>query len=476
MPEKTVGRVLPHNINAEKAILGAILINPNVMNEIESKISPLDFYQVQHQVIYSAIEEIFNRGMETLDIVVLTDYLTKEGNLEKAGGAPYVASLSDQDLIVRNINFYVDTIKTASKRRKLYELSASLVQDSFDETKNIVDSIDSATQELTKLSLENQNINVSQAYAVDKIITSVYEDIITRAKTAGAPTGKLKTGFVALDGPTNGGLNPADYVIIAARPSIGKTAFGISLMLNLLHAKKKVAFFSLEMASPLVAKRMIAISSNVSTSSIEKAMLNDQEIERIIEACNFLFEADAHIVDIPNISLTDLKANARSLHREVGGLDCIIIDYIGLISLSSRREMQQWEKIAEISKSLKNLARELNIPIIVLCQVNRDSEEKEPILSNLRDSGSIEQDADLVCFLHRKRVPTSEDYEKGVKLEYGHTMLGTKLIVAKNRNGATDSGVVGFIPTLTKFANCDRDIYVPLSSSETPSRRNKTTE
>lgn len=447
-----IGRMLPHNDDAEKAILGALLLDPEAFDQISGKIKASDFYQRGHSIIFEAISYL-REG--TLDYITLVDYLSKNGDLEKAGGVGYIAELTNQDTIVNHISNYAEIIKENSRRRLMYQLATKLTQDAFDKSAEIKDCLDNGAAELTNLYLEMDESGID--YSLSNIVEQAFDRIV--AKMNGELDDKLETGFSVLDKYCNGGLSPEDYVIVAARPSIGKTAFAISMMLNMINNGKKVAFFSLEMPGAKIATRMLSMDSKVPASKINTARFIDDEYQRVMNSADRLFSKgnQMFIVDVANISLTDLRGKARLIHKE-HKLDCIVIDYIGLISLSTgRSDMPNHEKVSQISKGLKSLARELKIPLVVLCQVSRDSEERAPILSNLRDSGSIEQDADVVCFLHRKRNLTEEEKQKNAKDSDGRASLQvTKLIVAKNRDGETGEFKIGFHDQLTSYVDIDQ--------------------
>lgn len=448
-----IGRILPHNDEAEKAILGSLLLDPEAFDQITDKIKASDFYQKGNAIIFNAISVLRE---STLDYITLVDYLAKNGELEKVGGVGYIAELTNQDAIVNHISNYAEIIKENSRRRQLFQVATKLSQDAFDKSSEIKSCLDSGASELTNLYLEMDETGID--YSLANVISLAFDKFV--AKRDGEPDDKIETGFSILDRYCNGGFSPEDYVIIAARPSIGKTAFAISMMLNMINNGKKVAFFSLEMPGIKIATRMLSIDSKVAASKINTARHTDsEEFNRVMNSADRLFAKGEQmfIVDVANISLTDLRGKARLIHKE-HKLDCIVIDYIGLISLSTgRSDMPNHEKVSQISKGLKSLARELKIPVVVLCQVSRDSEEKTPILSNLRDSGSIEQDADVVCFLHRKRHLSEEEKQRNAKDADGKaTLQVTKMIVAKNRDGETGDFIIGFHDQLTSYVDIDQ--------------------
>lgn len=449
-------RMLPHNDEAEKAVLGSLLMNPEAFDEVAQIVkSPDYFYRPNHQVIYGAIIEILNGANNNsgLDILTLTDYLKKQNLLDKAGGASYIAQLTNSDAIVSHVALYAQMIKDARLRRELYRVSAGLNADVFDDSADIRTSLDVGAKELTDLYLDLGES--SKDYSLGTVVMNTFQKVLAQM-SGESPSTKIASGFAKLDKYNNGGFSPEDYIIIAARPSIGKTAFAISMMLNMIYDNKKVAFFSLEMPGEKIARRLLSMDSKVPASKINTAQLTGTEYEQFNDSAARLYSKsdNLYIIDVPNISLTDLRGKARALKKEKD-IDVIVIDYIGLITLTNvKADMPTFERVSQVSKGLKSIARELKVPIIVLCQVSRDSEEKEPILSNLRDSGSIEQDADVVCFIHRKRKLSDDDKKKNAKDSSGNaTLQVTKLIVAKNRDGETGEVKIGFHNELTAYVD-----------------------
>ena len=360
-------------------------------------------------------------------------------------------------MVTSNVSRYVEIVQDASKRRRLFSVSASLEKDVFDPSVNIDDSLDQSSKILTDALLKGIK-EKSFEYSLGRISQFTFEEI-TKKLEGTAEIDRIETGFDVLDKYTNGGFAKEEYIIIGARPSIGKTAFALSMMYNMMRNNKKIAFFSLEMPAKSIAMRLFAIDSKVELAKIIKAQFIGDEFERIMDSCGRLYDYsdNMYIVDVPNISLTELRAKARILKKEKN-IDCIVIDYIGLISVpSSYASQKKFEQVSMISLALKQLARELKVPVVVLCQVGRESEEQAPILSNLRDSGSIEQDADVVCFLHRKKNLTEEEKQRNLKDSQGRANIQvTQFIVAKNRNGETGTFKIGYNGPLTYYNDVDQ--------------------
>ncbi len=450
-------KTAPHNDDAERALLGAILMNEEAFDNVSQIVSASDFYHPANGVIFTAISQMKQTTGFAVDIITLTDYLSKNGELEKAGGLGYVSQLTESDAIYSNAENYARIIKEDSIRRSIIGLSSNLGDLATDPRENVYSVLDHGETMLMNLS-KNGSVDAKSYF-----IGNTVNDIIARIQSKLEGTFKedtIETGFTYLDKMTNGGFRPEDYIVLAARPSIGKTAFAVSLCRNMVANDVRVAFFSLEMPASAITVRLLANISRIATTKIMNADFTGGELARVMDAANRLYSKKLFIVDVPNISLGDLRAKARSMKRD-HDIQCIMIDYIGLIDPGLDSRVPRHEVIATVSKSLKQLARELKVPIVVLCQVSRDSEEKTPILSNLRDSGSIEQDADLVMFLHRKRSLSPEELEKNSKDSEGKpTLQSTKVIIAKQRNGETGEFLVGYNRSITAFENVDNSTAV----------------
>ena len=443
-------RTLPHNDDAEKAILGAILLKEEAYDIVSQLVGASDFYQPANAEIFIAISRMKEASSAfTVDIVTLVDYLKKQDRLDKAGGISYVSSLTDSNTIISNAEQYAKIVRELSVRRQIITLTADMNNAAFDESNDIYDVLDNSENSLMKLSEEGSLDKAD--YSISAIVNDVITTMMDRMEGNGNDD-SVPTGFQILDKYTNGGFKPQDYIVVAARPGIGKTAFGVSMIRNMIREyRKSVAFFSLEMPASQITIRLLGTISKVNTRNITMGDMSEDEVTRVVDAANSLYPLPLYIIDVPNIKLSDLRAKARMLKRDKN-IDCIVIDYIGLIDPGLDPRTPRHEVIATVSKSLKQLARELQIPVVVLCQVSRDSEEREPMLSNLRDSGSIEQDADVVMFIHRARTLSEEDKQNLAKDSNGKAVLQvTKIIVAKQRNGETGSFKVGYNANTTSF-------------------------
>ena len=445
-------RTLPHNDEAEKAILGALLLREDAYDIVSEVIESSDFYQPMNGVIYTAITKMKESSNSAIDFITLIDFLKKEGSIDKAGGIAYIASLTESVNVTSNVEQYAEIVKEMSIRRSVLSMSASFSEKAMDATADIKEVLDQGQSEMLQLSLTGSRGETD--YSISSAVSSVVDRIIKKMDGTLADD-SVPSGFDILDKYTNGGFKPQDYIVVAARPSIGKTAFGVSMIRNMIRdtdRPQRVAFFSLEMPASQITERLLANISHVNLRNIAQADLSAEDaFERVMNAADMLFSKDLYIIDVPNIRLNELRAKARALKREKD-ITVIMIDYIGLIDPGLGSQTPRHEVIATVSRSLKSLARELKVPIIVLCQVSRDSEEKAPILSNLRDSGSIEQDADIVMFLHRKRILSEEEKQRNAKDSEGRaTLQVTKVIVAKQRNGETGEFKVGYNAATTSF-------------------------
>ena len=434
MEDSLKDKVLPNNQDAEEAVLGALLLNWGAMSDVISKLKPERFYATRNQIIFEALTKLFAKNIQG-DTISLLNELTVEGNLEKAGGAAYIASLTDTVPSAANIDYYADLVMDRALRRDLIKISTEIKASAFELNRDSQTILDSAEQKVFALAERNETTEIHSA---KEIMIKEIEIIESRYKNKNSFTG-IPTGFATLDTYTSGFQN-SELIIIGARPSIGKTALALSMMQHIcIERKIPTGFFSLEMPYTSIGMRFLSQEARVSMSKIRSGMLKIDDIKNIQEAASRWYEAPFRIVDTPNMRLLDLRAMARRMVHNFG-VKIIFIDYIGLITVEDT-SAPVYEQVSEISKSLKALARELDIPIVALCQVARDAEGVEPTLAQLRGSGSIEQDADVVMFLHRDRL----------KEEVGSQEA--KIILAKQRNGATGDIDIMYLPGFTKFEN-----------------------
>ena len=429
-------KVPPHNLDAEQAVLGALLLEWGAMSDVVTMLKADRFYSFQNQMIFEAMVSLFKQNVHG-DTLTIINELTKLGKIEQAGGTAYIASLTDTVPTAANVSYYVGIVLDAAVRRDLIRLSSELRASSFDETRSSRTLLEDAEKSIFTLSDHNES---TQIYEMKDVVSSTIELIDRRYKNNSELTG-VPSGIARLDTMTSG-FQKSEFIVIGARPSIGKTAFALSMMQTIAVEKHiPCGFFSLEMSYQSIGQRLLAQVSRLPSYKLRSGQLSMADFQKLQDAAGMCYNAPLYIVDTPNMQLIDLRAMARRM-KVNQGVQVIFIDYIGLIT-TENPAAPVYETVSEISKSLKSLARELDIPIVALSQVARDAEGQEPNLAQLRGSGSIEQDADVVLFLHRDRK-IMEDKEP---------VQDAKCIVAKQRNGATGDVMMKFFPTFTKFEN-----------------------
>ena len=425
----------PHNIEAEQAVLGGLLCDWSSMALIVSTLKPDRFYSLQNQIIYDAFVSLYAKGVQG-DTLSLVEELRKQGKLEQAGGAGYIASLTELVPSASNIEHYAEIVNDCSTRRELIKTSGEIRSMSFEYEKDSNAILDEAEKKIFSLTERNETTTI---HSIKNIVIEDIEIIQTRYNNKSEFSG-IPSGFSKLDAMTSG-FQPSELIIIGARPSIGKTALALSMMTHIAMDRNiSCGFFSLEMPYESIGMRLLAMSSHIDMSKIRAGWLKQQEVVQILNTAGLWFEKPLYTVDTPNMRLLELRSMARRMvsnHQ----VKIIFIDYIGLIT-TENSGAPVYEQVSEISKSLKALARELHIPIVALCQVARDAEGQEPNLAQLRGSGSIEQDADVVMFIHRDR-----------KSDEKSAVQPAKIILAKQRNGPTGDIDIQFIPAYSMFAN-----------------------
>lgn len=434
MDSQLADKVPPHSIEAEQAVLGALLLNWESMAEVVTLIKAEHFYSLQNQVIYDALTHLYTQNIRG-DSISLINELNKENKLEKAGGPAYIASLTDTVPSAANIEYYANMVLDRSTRRELIKMTSELRASSYELGKDSQSLLDEAEKRIFSLAELKETTTVHSA---KEIMIKEIELIEARYNSKNQFTG-IPTGFAKLDTYTSGFQN-SELIIIGARPSIGKTALALSMM-EYIAVEKRIptGFFSLEMPYESIGMRILAMEARVNMSKIRSGMLKREDVNKIQNAAGRCFDSPLYVIDTPNMRLLDLRAAARRLVAN-NKVKVIFIDYIGLITTDDPTK-PVYEQVSEISKSLKALARELQIPIVALCQVARDAEGQEPNLAQLRGSGSIEQDADVVMFLHRDRLKEETAAQDA------------KIILAKQRNGATGDIDIMFVPAYSKFEN-----------------------
>lgn len=425
--------VPPQNLEAEVAALGALLLNEEALPVVIRYLRPDDFYRSAHRRIFEAILALFNRS-DPVDLITLTDELERSEALEACGGAAYISGLTTGVPTSANIEYYARIVQACSMRRRMLTLAAELSADAYAAGRDVREVIDDAEQRIFDLS--DQQLAGSYRSARDIVNQTVAK--IEALYQSGATYTGVPSGYADLDRLTSG-FQESEFIVIGARPSVGKTALALSMATNIaIRAKDRVAvgLFTLEMSSFAVMQRVLASEARIDSTRIRSGLLKPSDFNKITEAAGRIYEAPLYIDDTPGLRLLDLRAQARRM-RARNDVRIIFVDYLTLVT-SEHLDLPRHEQIAEISRSLKALARELNIPVVALSQVRRETEGRRPVLADLRESGSIEQDADVVMFLHRERE------SEGGRIE-------TDLLVAKQRNGPTDDVKLAFIPRLVRF-------------------------
>ncbi|MBQ3470245.1 replicative DNA helicase [Candidatus Saccharibacteria bacterium] len=444
---KNDGRIPPQDIVAEKSLLGAIMISDSVMAEILTILRPRDFYEKRHEIIFDAMSGLYDQH-KPIDLLTLTSELKSKKMLKDVGGAPYLAELSSFVPAASHAKAYADIIEKASVRRRLIKAGTDIANKAYEDDAEVDSLIGSAEKDLFEVS---DKIIKSDYVAMDELLADAFDRIEELQKNKGALRG-LKTGFRDLDKKT-AGFQKGDLIIIGARPAMGKTTFAQNLAYNIASINKKgVLFFSMEMAANEIVDRMISDVSGVDNWKMRTGNLSEEEFAKIGDALGEMDEIPIYIDDTSSMTIVELRNKARrAMHDHDIGI--VIVDYLQLISGSDRYAGNRVQEVTEISRGLKILARELEIPVIALAQLSRNvtgRDDPRPVLSDLRESGSIEQDADLVMFLHRP------DYYKQNDDNYEETHI-TELLVAKHRHGAIGKIELYFHPELLRFMSLDKE-------------------
>lgn len=445
------GRHLPpQNIEAEQSVLGAILLDGHAVDRALEILGPEDFYRDAHRKIFRAMMEL-NQRSEPIDVVTLANELTTAGVLEEVGGAAYLAELADKVPTAANLAYYAQIVREKSILRQVIDASTELVALAYEARPGEVDSfLDRAEHRIFEIS--ERRVRPQFSAMNDLMLAAVYT-LETLYERRGLLTG-VPTGFTDLDRLT-AGLQPSDLVIVAARPAMGKTAFALNTAVNAaIEGNVGVAVFSLEMSKQQLALRMLCAEARVDSHLVRTGYIGDKDFRSIVAAANRLSELPIYIDDTPGLSVLELRAKARRLKRErEAKLGLIIVDYLQLMRSHERMDSREQE-ISSISRSLKALAKELNVPVMALSQLNRQVEargDKRPQMADLRESGAIEQDADVILFLYRPFVYTKnpEDEHKA------------EVIIGKQRNGPIDKVPLTYLSRYTRFENyTDLDVAV----------------
>jgi replicative DNA helicase len=445
MAEGIRDRTPPHDDELERAALGSLLEDAEaVSSAIQHHLRPDDFYSRANQRILEAVLSLDAKGLRA-DIQTVVQELKQLGKLDEAGGASYVASLTTVIPSSANIDYYAQSVKNYSLKRSLLKLASQISVNAYDESLQANEALETVQKEIFKLSDERM---VFSSRKIGEVLKETI-DIIDNVMKSKNPITGIPTGFEKLDQYTSG-FQKDEFIVIGARPSVGKTALALNMASHIaFHKRIPAAFFSLEMSNIALVQRLISSEAMVQAQNLRSGFLSPVDYKKIVDVMGVIYEAPFHIVDIPNMKMNDLRSQARKL-RSQQEIEIIFIDYLGLIS-HDISAMQRFDQVSDISRSLKSLARELHIPVVVLCQLNRDAQWETPTLANLRDSGSIEQDADLVLFLNRE-APKKKKNDKEEENQQPTDTIPTDLIIAKQRNGPTGVIKLELVAKFAKFA------------------------
>ncbi len=440
-----LGRSMPESLEAEAAVLGSMIIDPGCIGQVVEEIKAEAFYRIEHRYMFDAIVALYerNRG-EGIDAVLLRDELKKRGQLDDVGGVEYIARVMDSVPSSANAGYYMEIVKNKMLLRELIGAAGEILEEAYNQMDEAGQTLDEAERKI--FAVTDQKIH-GGAIALKDLVTQSFEQI---EKRDGRHVTGVATGYFELDEWTCG-LQNGEMIIIAGRPSMGKTSLALNIAEHVgLVEKIPIGVFSLEMGKQQLAERFLCSVSETDSQNVRKGRLNTEHYQKLVEACGQLAEAPIYVDDTSTMTPLELRAKARRL-KSMYDIRCIIVDYLQLMYVGGRVESRQQE-ITEISRYIKSLARELNIPVVVLSQLNRSPEGREghrPRMSDLRESGSIEQDADVVILLHRE-----DYYHRG---ESGYEPNNTaELIIAKQRNGPTATVNLVFRERITRFENASR--------------------
>ncbi|MEI7596788.1 MAG: replicative DNA helicase [Bacteroidota bacterium] len=466
--ELETGKIPPQAIELEEAILGAMMLEKDPLSTVIDILRPEVFYLEKHQAIFKAINQLFHSS-QPVDSLTVVEQLKKNGDIELVGGPYYIAHLTNKVASAANIEFHSRIVIEKYLQRELVRISRETLDDAYDQTTDVLNLLDRTEQKLFEVTEKNIRKKTED---MASLISMSIKQIETASQHEDHISG-VPTGFSELDRVT-AGWQKSDLIILAARPGMGKTAFVLSMTRNMaIDFKRPIAVFSLEMSATQLVTRLIASESGISADKLKKGNLDAEEWNILHSEISKLAEAPIYIDDTPALSIFELRAKCRRL-KQKHDVQVIIIDYLQLMSSGNEKSGNRVEEISQISRSLKSLAKELNVPVICLSQLSRAVEtrtgHKRPILSDLRESGAIEQDADMVMFIYRP------EYYKFDTFEDGNTAQGiAEIIIAKHRNGGLENIKLRFIDKLAKFTNIEySDFKFPEIEPNIPSDMQRT--
>ncbi|WP_100011678.1 replicative DNA helicase [Lentibacillus sediminis] len=435
-------RIPPHNIEAEQSVIGAVFLEPEAFTTASELLVAEDFYRAGHQRIFAAMMKLADRG-EPIDLVTVTTYLQNAKQLDEAGGVAYLSEVAGSVPTAANIQYYSQIVEEKALLRRLIRTATDIVTSGFEKEDDVDDVLNEAEKNILEVSSRQNSGNFK---AIKDVLIEVYDNIEQLHQASDDVTG-VATGFRDLDRITSG-FQRNDLIIVAARPSVGKTAFALNVAQNVaVNSNENVAIFSLEMGAEQLVQRMLCAEGNIDSQRLRNGQLQADDWSKLTMAMGSLSNAGIYIDDSPGIRVSEIRSKCRRLKQEQG-LGMILIDYLQLIQGSGNSRENRQQEVSEISRALKGLARELNVPLIALSQLSRGVEsrqDKRPMMSDLRESGSIEQDADIVGFLYRDDYYDSESEQQNI----------IEIIISKQRNGPTGTVELAFVKEYNKFVDLD---------------------
>lgn len=438
-------RLPPQNIEAEQSVLGSVLLDPEALIPAMEYVEASDFYRRAHQLIFQVMVDL-NEKNEAIDVVTIANSLETKSLLEDVGGTPYLAEIAGMVPTAANVDYYAKIVEERSILRKLIQTATDIASKGYQEADDVPNLLDEAERSILEVSEKRSR---SGFVSIESVLRDTINNIDELFQNDDDITG-ISTGYKMLDQMT-AGLHEDELIILAARPGVGKTAFALNVAQNIgTKTDENVAIFSLEMGADQLVNRMLCAEGTINASNLRTGQLTEEEFEKLFVAMGSLSKANIYIDDTPGIRTAEIRAKCRRLKQEKGDLGLIVIDYLQLIEGSGKESRQQ--EVSEISRQLKKLAKELSVPVIALSQLSRGVEQrqdKRPILSDLRESGSIEQDADIVAFLYRDDYYRSEDDEEDDETEDNVV----EVILEKNRSGARGTCKLLFIKEYNKFSS-----------------------
>ena len=444
MEEALIKRILPHSEEAERSVIGCMIMSRDAILAASELLSGEDFYQQQLGVVFDAMVELFNEG-KPVDLVTLPDRLKEKDVPPEVYSVEFIRDLLDAVPTSANIRYYANIVSEKAMLRKLIKLNEDIANTCYLSKERVEDIVEDTEKRMFQLL---QKRNSGDTVPIRQVVLNALNTIEKASQTKGTVTG-IPTGFVDLDYKTSG-LQPSDLILVAARPSMGKTAFVLNMAQYMAFRKdRSVAIFSLEMSKEQLVNRLFALESKVDSQSIRTGNLQDEDWAKLIEGAGIIGNSRLIIDDTPGISISELRSKCRKFKLEQG-LDVVIIDYLQLMTGSGRGSDSRQQEISDISRALKGVARELNVPVVALSQLSRAVEkrdDKRPMLSDLRESGAIEQDADVVMFIYRDDYYHKDTENKNM----------AEIIIAKQRNGPIGTVNLVWMPEYTRFVNARKD-------------------